>query len=559
MIMKKKLSLVLAFIFALSVAATGCKSTDGDTLNTIPTLDEGLKAPTETSAPIETEPTDTTTETTTETTTVTTEETTAEETTAAETSETQESETTETAETTQTEAPTWSETAMSATMYVTENCYSRERAIIGSTPISQYYTGDSVEIVAITDTDYYKLSTGGFIHSDYLSDSKPVQTVTEAPQTEATTAQSSDEGGNGGGSNSSSGEISGSSSYNTSYTSRYAYKQLTATEQELYRNFISAAKKLEPVVDVPEGMSSDDVVRIYSIVYNSEPQLFWLGTSISAGSTYATISFKTTDKSEIASMQKEIDNAAANIVAKANNYSGTISKLKVVFDTIVTTNDFSVSSDGYNTSIYNGITGNGKLQCQGYAKTAQYLCDLLGIDCMVVLGTNEEGESHAWNIVYCENGWYNFDTTWGDPINKFGADYVTYEYFLVPDAWTHNISHFNVNILTRGNGSKLKLYDPPACTKSSANYFDVYNKLYDNLEAAEAALYAEFDNSIANGKNVCEIRVTTKELYDKMMSMDYAKKYQKYCKGKSDKVEKLVIQDGFTKGVYVVHYDIVFK
>ena len=103
-----------------------------------------------------------------------------------------------------------------------------------------------------------------------------------------------------------------------------------------------------------------------------------MGNTISAGSTFATLSFKTTDKAEIKAMQKEIDTAAANILSKANNYSGTVSKLKVFFDSIVLSNEFSKSETGYNCSIYNGLTNKGALQCAGYAKTMQYLCDMAG-------------------------------------------------------------------------------------------------------------------------------------------------------------------------------------
>ena len=166
----RKISAVMAFVMSLSVLATGCQKTSEDT-GKLPSLDEVSITTTETEETdvpeVTTVPTETTTEatTTTEVTTEETEETTAPtETTPAETSA---------AETSETSAQTWSETEMSATMYVTENCYSREKAIIGSTPISQHYAGDTVEVVAITDTEYYKLAEGGFIHSDYLSDTKP--------------------------------------------------------------------------------------------------------------------------------------------------------------------------------------------------------------------------------------------------------------------------------------------------------------------------------------------------------------------------------------------------
>ncbi|MDE6591684.1 MAG: hypothetical protein K2K57_01290 [Oscillospiraceae bacterium] len=553
---KRQISGIMALCMAFSLFAGCQKNVDEDMVLPPPpdteateTTPEMTEAPTETTTEITTpEETDTLPEESTE---ETTNETTAEE-------------TTET-----TSAETWSETEMTAVMYITENCYSRERAIIGSTPISQHYIGDSVEVVAITDTGYYKLAAGGFIHSDYVSENKPVVTTaapaTAAPSTDSSSASvtaaptvTPDVGQNTAAPFVNPGSIS-TGNYNISPSSRYAYKQLTAAEQTLYNDIVSAAYSFDSAVAIPSGMSKDDVVKVYAIVSNNEPQLFWLGTSVSAGTSFATISFKTTDPSEIASMQAEIDSAAANVLSKASGYSGTISKLKVFYDYIVLNSDFSKSEGGYNGSIYNGLTGKGNLQCAGYAKTMQYLCDMAGIECCVVAGTNSEGDSHAWNVVYCQNGYYNIDATWGDPINDFDSSYVQYEFFLVPDSWIHNITHYNVSTLIRSNGNSVRMYDPPACTKEGCNYFAAYNKIYSSYAEADAALKAEFDAQIAAGNNVVELRVTDKSVYDQMMTDDAYRTYQKYAKSKSGKVARIQRQKSLTGGVQVVHYDVIYS
>lgn len=69
-------------------------------------------------------------------------------------------------------------------MYVSvESCYAREEAVLGATTSKLYYFADEVDVVAKTDTGYYKLKDGTFIHSDYLTTSKP-HTTTTAPATE---------------------------------------------------------------------------------------------------------------------------------------------------------------------------------------------------------------------------------------------------------------------------------------------------------------------------------------------------------------------------------------
>lgn len=65
----------------------------------------------------------------------------------------------------------WTENAVSGTMYVNQSCYSRTRAIMGSDTVRGYSYGDVVTVVAVTDTGYYKLDNGEYIHGDYLSES----------------------------------------------------------------------------------------------------------------------------------------------------------------------------------------------------------------------------------------------------------------------------------------------------------------------------------------------------------------------------------------------------
>lgn len=71
--------------------------------------------------------------------------------------------------------PEWTETAISGERYVNTNyIYSRIKAIQGSEKVQQYMLNDKVTVVAKTDTDYYKLSDGTFIHGDYLSEEEIV-------------------------------------------------------------------------------------------------------------------------------------------------------------------------------------------------------------------------------------------------------------------------------------------------------------------------------------------------------------------------------------------------
>ena len=77
-------------------------------------------------------------------------------------------------------APEWIESKASGTKYVNTDCYSRKKAVLGADTVKLYSVNDKVTVTAKTNTGYYKLSDGSFIHGDYLSDSKVTQTAAPA-------------------------------------------------------------------------------------------------------------------------------------------------------------------------------------------------------------------------------------------------------------------------------------------------------------------------------------------------------------------------------------------
>lgn len=92
--------------------------------------------------------------------------------------------TTTTMATTTKPAPEWTEEKVSATKYVNTDCYSRKKAVLGAETVKIYNVNDKVKVVAKTDTGFFKLDTGTFIHGDYLSDNKvTVQTTTTTVNT----------------------------------------------------------------------------------------------------------------------------------------------------------------------------------------------------------------------------------------------------------------------------------------------------------------------------------------------------------------------------------------
>lgn len=91
-----------------------------------------------------------------------------------------------------TSEPLWSETESKGTKYINTNgVYSRKTAVVGSEAVKKYGVNDKVSVTAVTDTGYYKLEDGTFIHKDYLA-SEEVKVV-EKPVTSSVVTNKSAE------------------------------------------------------------------------------------------------------------------------------------------------------------------------------------------------------------------------------------------------------------------------------------------------------------------------------------------------------------------------------
>lgn len=67
----------------------------------------------------------------------------------------------------------WTEEEYKHTMYViVKNAGARVKPLLGSDVVKQYKMNDQVNVVAKTNTFYYKLDNGSFIHFDFLGENK---------------------------------------------------------------------------------------------------------------------------------------------------------------------------------------------------------------------------------------------------------------------------------------------------------------------------------------------------------------------------------------------------
>ena len=335
--------------------------------------------------------------------------------------------------------------------------------------------------------------------------------------------------------------------YNVDYKTRYGYNTLNEQEKALYAQILEAVKSVKTKVQVDDSVTDEMWIKVYGVLYMQEPELFWLTSKkVVKGKLW----YWETDPELIASMQKDITAKASEVLAQADG-KDTFGKLKVFHDYICLNNDF-VKEEGFNQTIYGGFV-KGTIQCEGYAKTMQYLCDMAGIESMVIVGSNEANDTHAWNVVKVDGEWYNLDCTWDDPIlTEVDKTNVRYRYFLVPDEWIHNKSHFNVN--KKISGTQLTYFTPPSCTATKMNYFNVTNQLYSDAASADSALKDKMKETASNKTRAAEIRVSDKSIYDSITAN--LKDYASWIKNENSAVKS--VSSNCDPNTLVIELDLIY-
>ncbi len=168
-----------------------------------------------------------------------------------------------------------------------------------------------------------------------------------------------------------------------------------------------------------------------------------------------------------------------------------IEKLWAIHDYIVENTAYDYQSYQNNSIPYASFTPEGVLLhgtavCQGYAETMRLFLDAAGIENQLITGTGN-GESHAWNLVKLDDGWYHVDATWDDPVSEGGdAGMLLYEYFCVPDSRMDDDHDWKREDYPEAAGGKYSTY---VSDLQLAEYREKH-MVFDTPSAYETELFA---------------------------------------------------------------------
>ena len=211
----------------------------------------------------------------------------------------------------------------------------------------------------------------------------------------------------------------------------------------LYKQIEQAIRNHALQMSVPKGTTQDDVYQCIRSIMRENPDIFWFSHQWKYTENDQTICFHyTIDKEKSLKARNQIEDVVQNDFRINEIFRLSVSEqVMYVYKWIALYCKYNIYS-AYNQTIYSVFVCRNSV-CTGYAKAAQYLFKVLGIESKLVFGTmhNAEKESrHCWLVVKINGIWYHIDPTFAVPeINDlllkagvnpvFGKEGLVYNYF----------------------------------------------------------------------------------------------------------------------------------
>lgn len=291
-------------------------------------------------------------------------------------------------------------------------------------------------------------------------------------------------------------------------TDYYRKNILNEKERDIYETTLKNLGKLKETVPLTVD-SSDyqkvlDTIRLEQLAFT---HVSGRALDYNTSSKEFEISFTyrlTAD--EISSMNIASEKAAKEIISQLTPDMDDYEKLKFFHDYLIL-NCETDTEYKYADTIYGALVEK-KALCEGYSKAFSYLCNLAGIENVIVTG--QTYVAHMWNMVKLSGNWYHVDVTWDKPddeLHKMFPDVVLYQYFMVTDS-----------VITNNHIIWTYPCEPPKAYGTAENYFvrngtDISAK-DELLTAAENAIVS----AVKSGKTSAMIKFNTSDLYISSLS-----------------------------------------
>ena len=185
----------------------------------------------------------------------------------------------------------------------------------------------------------------------------------------------------------------------------------------LYESIEKSIREHEEGLHVANEVTEVEVRHAIRWVMRDNPDIFWFVHQYHFDKNHGIVSFRYRCSPErCAIIQESIDDVVMNDFKIAHIRSlSQLEQVAYVYKWMLTYCNYNTNS-AYNQNIDSVFVRRHSV-CTGYAKAAQYLFKLLGIESRLVFGrlnNDNEGGRHCWNIVNIEGRYYHLDICLGD-------------------------------------------------------------------------------------------------------------------------------------------------
>lgn len=253
----------------------------------------------------------------------------------------------------------------------------------------------------------------------------------------------------------------------------FYYSTMDAKEQKVYKEILYALENY--VEEMPLSSTRTEIVdKVFQCVLMDHPEIFYADgysfVKYTLGDEIKKITFSGTyiyEKEEKEHIEGEIEQAALELLKGLRADASDYEKVKYVYETIIRNTEYDMTAED-NQNI-RSVFLNGASVCQGYAKAVQYLLTKLQVPVTLVIGTVENGEGHAWNMVKIDDEFYYLDTTWGDASYLFHVNEDSVQIQNTPEINYDYLCVTTEEILRTHSISSM--YMMPYCDSVMANYY----------------------------------------------------------------------------------------
>lgn len=188
--------------------------------------------------------------------------------------------------------------------------------------------------------------------------------------------------------------------------------------EELLKNIYNHNMKVNFQGKASIKSLKNEIESVVEAIRKDHPEIFWINLlkmeiRISLFSTVVKLeSFQTLHERNdmLKSCEKWRDWVISRVPCTFNEKE----TIWLLYDYLSRQMNYGIISEQHSQTIISAFrTGEHVSVCEGISKSFKYLCDSLGIPCIVVFGEgkNDDNGGHAWNIVECNDELWHVDVT----------------------------------------------------------------------------------------------------------------------------------------------------